>query len=79
MDGFAIVLLVVSQGVHVGVDQCNTVSGAVGGLPALYFSGPKKTPRHKDFTKNPTPESTLFRGLQPPKFFVFGLCFLFEM
>ena len=25
------------------------------------------------------PESTFFRGLQPPKFFVFGLCFLFEM
>ena len=42
------------------------------------FSGPKKTPKHKDFTKNPMPESTLFRGLEPPKFFVSGLCFLFE-
>ena len=35
----------------------------------------KKTPEHKDFTKNPLPESTFFRGLQPLKFFVFGLFF----
>ena len=41
-------------------------------------SRPKRTPKHKDSTKNLKPESTFFRGLQPLKFFVFGLCFLFE-
>ena len=28
-------------------------------------AGPKKTPKHKDFTKNPMPESTLFRAFNP--------------
>ena len=41
-----------------------------------FNQGRKKTPKHKDFTKNPMPESTFFRSLQAPKFFVFGLCFL---
>ena len=38
-------------------------------------SRPKKTPKHEDFTKNLMPESIFSRGLQPPKFFVFLLCF----
>ena len=35
----------------------------------------KRHPNTKISPQNPMPESTFFRGLQPPKFFVFGAAF----
>ena len=48
-------------------------------LPWGVNQGQKRHPNTKISPQNPMPESTFFRGLQPPKFFVFGLRFPFEM
>ena len=47
--------------------------GQTHATPPFIIFRAERTPKHKDFTKTPMPESTFFRGLQLLKFFVFGL------